>query len=89
MKAEDATEHSGNLSGDSTVTAVNDADSALVSGNVDNDHANQFDIVIKNSSTPSLPTTGGMGTVLFTVAGLALMLVAAGVYFARRRKRNN
>ena len=89
MKAEDATEHSGNLSGDSTVTAVNDADSALVSGNVDNDHANQFDIVIKNSSTPSLPTTGGMGTVLFTVAGLALMLVAVGVYLARRRKRNN
>ena len=89
MKVDDATEHLGNLSGDSAVTAVNDADKNLVSGSVDNDHANQFDIVIKNSSTPSLPTTGGMGTLLFTIAGLALMVIAAAVYFARRRKRNN
>ncbi len=85
----DNTEHSGTLSGDSAVTALVDADSALVSGNVDSDHANQYDIVIKNSSTPSLPTTGGMGTLLFTIAGIALMLIAAGVYFVRRKKSNN
>ncbi|MDO4854059.1 MAG: isopeptide-forming domain-containing fimbrial protein [Coriobacteriia bacterium] len=89
MKDGDATEHSGTLSGASSVTALDTAsDGKLVSGNVDNDAANQFDIVIKNSSTPSLPTTGGMGTLLFTVAGLALMVIAAAVYFARRRKSN-
>ncbi len=90
MKDGDETEHSGTLSGASSVTALDTAsDGRLVSGNVDNDEANQYDIVIKNSSTPSLPTTGGMGTLLFTIAGLALMVVAAAVYFARRRKRNN
>ena len=89
MKVDDTTEHSGNLSGDSKATAVKDVDSGLVSGNVDNDHANQFDIVIKNSSTPSLPTTGGMGTVLFTVAGIALMAVAVGAFLFMRRRHQH
>ncbi len=89
MTVDDSTEHSGTLSINSTVTALDQVDSKLVSGNVDNDYSNQFDIVIKNSSTPSLPTTGGMGTLLFTVAGIALMVVAGAVYFARRKKHNN
>ncbi len=89
MTEADETEHSGTLSIDSTVTALDQVDSKLVSGNVDAAESNQYDIVIKNSSTPSLPTTGGMGTLLFTIAGLALMVVAAAVYFARRRKSNN
>lgn len=87
MTADDATEHSGSLSSDSSVTATATADSALVSGSVNATNANQFDIVVKNSSTPSLPTTGGMGTVIFTVAGIALMLAAAGAFVVLRRRR--
>ncbi len=88
MTVDDNTEHSGTLSNASAVTALDQtADGKLVSGNVDNDYSNQFDIVIKNSSTPSLPTTGGMGTVLFTVAGVVLMAAAAGAYVVLRRRR--
>ncbi len=88
MSADDATEHSGGLSDQSSVTATNTADTNLVSGSVDNDYANQFDIVVKNSSTPSLPTTGGMGTVIFTVIGVVLMVAAAGTFVVVRRRSN-
>lgn len=87
MTTDDSTEHSGSLSDKSTMTPLNEADEKLVSSNVDNDYANQYDIVIFNSSTPSLPTTGGMGTVLFTVAGVVLMAAAAGAYVVLRRRR--
>ena len=32
--------------------------------------------IIRNAKRPMIPQTGGMGTVLFTVAGLAMMTVA-------------
>ncbi len=86
--ADDSTEHSGGLSSESLVTYTNEADKNLVSGNVDNDHPNQFDIVIKNSSTPSLPTTGGAGTVIFTVVGVVLMVAAVGTFIVVRRRNN-
>lgn len=86
--ADDNTEHSGGLSSESLVTYTNEADKNLVSGNVDNDYPNQFDIVVKNSSTPSLPTTGGMGTVIFTVVGVVLMVAAVGTFIVVRRRNN-
>jgi LPXTG-motif cell wall-anchored protein len=33
-----------------------------------------------------LPSTGGIGTTIFTVAGCLIMIAAAGMYFASRRK---
>lgn len=36
----------------------------------------------------SLPSTGGMGTTIFTVGGCVIMIAAAGLYFASRRKEN-
>ncbi|SHY04727.1 T6 antigen [Mycobacteroides abscessus subsp. abscessus] len=42
---------------------------------------------IENTSSSDLPSTGGMGTVLFTAGGLAVMLLAGFGIVARNRKR--
>lgn len=34
----------------------------------------------------SLPSTGGIGTTIFTIGGCLIMIVAAGLFFATRRK---
>lgn len=41
---------------------------------------------IYNSQLSSLPSTGGIGTTIFTIGGCALMILAAGLYFASRRR---
>ena len=33
-----------------------------------------------------LPGTGGIGTTIFTIGGCVIMIAAAGLYFASRRK---
>lgn len=43
---------------------------------------------IKNTKLSSLPSTGGMGTYLFTIVGVVLMTCAAGAFFVSRRKAN-
>ena len=42
----------------------------------------------KLSSLP-LPSTGGIGTTIFTIGGCVIMIAAAGLYFASRRKQEN
>lgn len=44
--------------------------------------------VENNKSGWVLPSTGGMGTMLFTVVGLVLMAVAAFVFFRRNTAKN-
>lgn len=41
---------------------------------------------IPNTKLTSLPSTGGIGTTIFTIGGCAIMIVAAGLFFASRRK---
>ena len=41
---------------------------------------------IPNTKLSSLPSTGGIGTTIFTIGGCAIMILAAGLYFASRRK---
>ena len=41
---------------------------------------------IINTKISTLPSTGGIGTTIFTIAGCAIMIVAAGLFFATRRK---
>lgn len=41
---------------------------------------------IENTKIPSLPSTGGIGTTIFTIGGCAIMIAAAALYFASKRK---
>lgn len=44
-------------------------------------------IVVENTTGTILPGTGGMGTILFTVVGIALVLIIAASFVISRRKR--
>lgn len=44
---------------------------------------------IVNTKLSSLPSTGGIGTTIFTIAGCAIMIAAAGLFFASRKKSDN
>lgn len=44
------------------------------------------DISINDTKLSALPSTGGIGTTIFTIGGCAIMIVAAGLFFATRRK---
>ena len=41
---------------------------------------------ITDTKLSSLPSTGGIGTTIFTIGGCAIMVVAAGLFFATRKK---
>lgn len=41
---------------------------------------------VENTKLASLPSTGGIGTTIFTIGGCVIMIAAAGLYFASRRK---
>lgn len=43
---------------------------------------------IVNTKLSSLPSTGGIGTTIFTIGGCAIMIAAAGLFFASRRKES-
>lgn len=41
-----------------------------------------------DSKLSSLPSTGGIGTTIFTIGGCVIMIAAAGLFFASRKKEN-
>ena len=61
---------------DGTTTLVNTADKP----------SNPFGF--NNTKLSALPSTGGIGTTIFTIAGCAIMVAAAFFFFASRKKAN-
>lgn len=43
---------------------------------------------LTNTKLSALPATGGIGTTIFTIGGCVIMIAAAGLFFANRRKDN-
>lgn len=81
----------GKLAAASSFTATNATDNVLLNStaSVNGTEMNRLDASLKNSSTPVLPTTGGVGTVMFTVIGLLCMGAALWFFlFARRRRED-
>lgn len=64
-------------------TTTNEQQEAVVTAT-----RNGQNIQIKNTSLINLPSTGGIGTTIFTVAGCGIMIAAAFFFFASRKKEN-
>lgn len=80
-------ELTGVLMSTSRFVELNEADKLLPYGSsVNADEVGRLDASLKNSSSPLLPTTGGVGTVMFTVVGIALMGLALWFFLFRRRR---
>lgn len=62
---------------DVTITANGEATSTV-----------NADTTVKDTTLSSLPSTGGIGTTIFTIGGCAIIIVAAGLFFASRRKKS-
>ena len=48
-----------------------------------------LDEAIPNTQLSKLPSTGGIGTTIFTIGGCAIMIAAAALFFAGRRKEKS
>ena len=56
---------------------------------IENIVINKVDTSIPNTPLSSLPSTGGMGTYLFTIVGIAIMAIAAGLFIVSRKRRRS
>ena len=70
-------------------TETKEADRALIQKKSLNAEKNRYEVDLLNSSTPVLPTTGGVGTVMFTVIGLLCMGAALWFFLFVRRRRED
>lgn len=75
----------------STYTAEYKKDDTTGDMNIDPDkkpnHESSDTQKVPNTKIIGLPSTGGIGTTIFTIGGCAIMIIAAGLFFATRRKK--
>ena len=66
--------------------SINDniPDATIVAGSTEN-----VTVSVPDSKLSALPSTGGIGTTIFTIAGCVIMIAAAGLFFASRKKSDN
>ena len=50
--------------------------------------SNGSEMKVADTKLSALPSTGGIGTTIFTIAGCLIMVTAAGLFFASRKKAN-
>ena len=48
----------------------------------------KFEVSLTDTKLPQLPATGGIGTTIFTVAGVLLMLAALVMFFAGKKRKS-
>ncbi len=65
---------------DMVTTYTVDSDKVTINGRDEGDRT------ITDTKLASLPSTGGIGTTIFTIGGCLIMVVAAALFFASRRK---
>lgn len=70
-----------------TIAAEYNTDGTLQSWSVNNNGQNAVEIV--NNAGILLPGTGGMGTVVFTVAGVVAIVGGTAWMMTRRARRNS
>lgn len=68
-------------------TADETATLALETGKTEADATVAIGATVIDSKLSSLPSTGGIGTTIFTVGGCAIMIAAAFLFFASRKKK--
>ena len=66
-----------------TIKLKGDKVEAEVVGDIENGTT-----TLANTKLSSLPSTGGIGTTIFTIGGCVIMIAAAGLFFASRRKES-
>lgn len=64
------------------------ADSTTAEGSKVYTFKNFKDITVTDENLSALPSTGGIGTTIFTIAGCLIMVTAAGLFFASRKRTN-
>ena len=70
----------------STSTTIKNSVEELTNTNSAGTGAVKLGTSIPNTKLASLPSTGGIGTTIFTVGGCAIMILAAGMFFVSRRR---
>ena len=71
---------------DTAFKMIETKDANVVTGVVAENPQNIFMV---DTQISQLPSTGGIGTTIFTIAGCVIMIAAAGLFFASRKKSDN
>lgn len=77
-----------NTTSETTTVAENGIDITKVTTKTTVTDYTNNNVEIPNTKLNALPSTGGIGTTIFTIAGCLIMVAAAGLFFASRKRTN-